>query len=219
VTVVFHAAIVSQKRVFYLAHIVPWFALAVGVMVRDCGNWVSRLRIAKFERAKLTYSTAMVLFSLAGIFYLSLLIVQGHRYLVAVRDPNLASFHEFTTVIRDVIPPDVCPVAIKNPSIWLAFPEKDRCFATIENRVRDEALADIEGKEYALVTRPNSLPDRTSDGPNSYHLLAEMLNTPYGNLIIYYTGTDPRYLAIKAKRYEFFGLSGGYTSSESGDRN
>jgi len=219
VTVVFHATIVSQKRVFYLAHIVPWFALAVGVMMRDFINWVSRLRKANAQRAKLAYSGAMVLLSFTAIVYLSLLIFQGHRYLVEVRNPNLASFHEFTTVIRDIIPPDVCPVAIKNPSIWLAFPEKDRCFATIENRVRDEALADIEGKEYALVTRPNSLPDRTGDSTNRYHLLADMLNTPYGNLIIYYTGADPRYLAIKAKRYEFFGLAGGYTSSESGDRN
>jgi 4-amino-4-deoxy-L-arabinose transferase-like glycosyltransferase len=219
VTVVFHAAIVSHKRMFYLAHIVPWFALAVGVMLREGIDRVKSLRDHQTQHAKLTYSPAMVLVGLAGAVYLSLLITQGHRYLVEVRNPNLASFDEFTRVIKDVVPPDVCPVAIKNPSIWLAFPEKDGCFATIENRFRDEALADIEGKEFALVTRPNSLPDRTGDSANSYHLLAEMLNTPYGNLIIYYTGTNHRYLAIKAKRYEFFGLLGGYSSSESGEQN
>jgi hypothetical protein len=160
-----------------------------------------------------------VLLSLTAVVYGSLLILQGYRYLIEVRNPNLASFEQFTQVIRDIIPPDVCPVAIKNPSIWLAFPEKDRCFATIENRSREEALTDIEGKEYALVTRPNSLPDRADDNGSSYHLLGEMLNTPYGNLIIYYTGSNPRYLAIEPKRYEFFGLLGGYTASEGGNRN
>jgi 4-amino-4-deoxy-L-arabinose transferase-like glycosyltransferase len=219
VTVIFHAAIVSHKRVFYLAHIVPWFALAVGVMVRDAMNRVSRLRNGQSLRRNVFYRTATVLLSLTAVVYGSLLILQGYRYLIEVRNPNLASFEQFTQVIRDIIPPDVCPVAIKNPSIWLAFPEKDRCFATIENRSREEALTDIEGKEYALVTRPNSLPDRADDNGSSYHLLGEMLNTPYGNLIIYYTGSNPRYLAIEPKRYEFFGLLGGYTASEGGNRN
>ena len=219
VTIVFHAAIVSHKRIFYLAHIVPWFALAVGAMVRDGMNQVSKLRYRSSQIVKLAHNTPTVFLISASVVYVLLLVVQGHRYLLEVRNPNLASFEEFARVIRDVVPPDVCPVAIKNPSIWLAFPEKDRCFATIENRFKDEALADIEGKEFALVTRPNSLPDRTTESANSYHLLAEMLNTPYGNLIIYYTGTNPRYLAIKAKRYEFFGLLGGYSSSEPGEQN
>jgi hypothetical protein len=46
-----------------------------------------------------------------------------------------------------------------------------------------------------------------------------MRNTPYGNLLIYYTGADSRFLAIKPKRYEFFGEKGGYTTLESGDPN
>ncbi len=219
VTVLFHALIVSHKRMFYLAHIVPWFALAVGVMLRDGLDRIAGLRAAQWPLARLAHRAAVIVGVVAAIAFASLLVAQGRRYLAEVRNPNLASFAEFTGAIRDIVPEGLCPVAIKNPSVWLAFPEKDSSFATIENRFKEEAYADIDGKDYALVTRPNALPERVGDSAVGYHLLGEMWNTPYGNLLIYYTGADPRYLAIKPKRYEFFGELGGYTIQESGDRN
>jgi 4-amino-4-deoxy-L-arabinose transferase-like glycosyltransferase len=219
VTVLFHALIVSHKRIFYLAHIVPWFALAVGVMLRDALDSMSRLRNVRWPRPRLVRATAVLVSAVAVVVYTALLVQQGRRYLAQVRNPNLASFAEFTSVIRNIVPDGVCPVAIKNPSVWLAFPEKDYCFATIESRSKAEAYAAIAGKDYALVTRPNALPEQTADGAAGYHLLGEMRNTPYGNLLIYYTGDDPHYLGIKPKRYEFFGEMGGYTILESGDPN
>ncbi|HXI88779.1 MAG TPA: glycosyltransferase family 39 protein [Blastocatellia bacterium] len=219
VTVLFHALIVSNKRMFYLAHIVPWFALAVGLMLRDGTDWIARLGTAQWPRARLAYRAAIIVLVVTAIGYMSLLIVQSRRYLDEVRNPNLASFAEFTTAIREIVPEGLCPVAVKNPSVWLAFPEKDSCFATIENRFKEEVDADIDGKDYALVTRLNALPERAGNAAGGYHLLGEMWNTPYGNLLIYYTGTDPHYLGIKPKRYEFFGELGGYTSRESEDRN
>lgn len=211
-TVLFHAVIVSQKRVFYLAHIVPWFALAVGVMLRDLMYRITSIRNAQWPRARLVYRAAMSVVVLAAIGFAALLVAQGRRYLAEVRNPNLASFAEFTSAIRDIVPEGLCPVAIKNPSIWLAFPEKDRCFATIENRFKEEAYADIDGKDYALVTRLNALPGRADDSAGGYNLLGEMRNTPYGNLLIYYTGSDPRYRALAPKRYQFFGELGSHVS-------
>ena len=219
VTVLFHALIVNHKRVFYLAHIVPWFGLAVGVMLRDLMDRIGRLRTVQWPRARVVYGTAIIAGVLAMVGHTSLLVIQSRRYIAEVRKPNLASFAEFKAAIRDIIPAGLCPVAVKNPSVWLAFPEKDRCFATIENRIKDEAYADIDGKDYALVTRPNVAPEGADNAAGSYPLLGEMWNTPYGNLLIYYTGTDPNYLSIKPKRYEFFGDLGGYTSRDSGDRN
>ena len=217
VVVLFHALIVSHKRIFYLVQIVPWFALSVGVMVRDGLDRIRRLPTAQWARARLVHAAAVIAVALAMLGYTSLLVVQARRYLAELRNPNLASFAEFTAAIRNIVPDGLCPVAVKNPSVWLAFPEKDSCFATIESRFKEEAYADIDGKDYALVTRPNSLPERS--GAEGYHLLGEMWNTPYGNLLIFYTGADPRYLAIKPKRYEFFGESGGYTIRESEGRN
>ena len=181
-------------------------------MLRDAMD-----RIATLRTSSLPHRAGVAAVVLGAVGFASLLVVQSRMYLAAVRKPNLASFAEFTAAIREIIPDGLCPVAVKNPSVWLAFPEKDRCFATIENRFRQEAYADIDGKEYALVTRPNALPDRLFDGGGGYHLLGEMKNTPYGNLLIYYSGSDPRYLEMKPKRYEFFGELGGYTLLDSGD--
>src|SRR6185436_6408418 len=65
VSVLFHALIVSQKRIFYLIHILPWCALAVGVMMRDGMEWIRTLRDAKWTQARLVYRAAVVVFALA----------------------------------------------------------------------------------------------------------------------------------------------------------
>jgi 4-amino-4-deoxy-L-arabinose transferase-like glycosyltransferase len=214
VVVLFHALIVSQKRIYYLAHLAPWFALCVGIVLRDGLDRVVRFRRASWPRASLVRRLAMFfVVLLAGAFFVQL-ARQGREYLAMIRNPNLASFEEFSTVIRSIVPEGLCPVAVKNPSVWLAFPESDRCFATIESRMRD--ALDIDGKDYALVTRPNAIPEqaqkRNDAGDESkerYHLLGEMRDTPYGNLLIYYTRSDQRYQALAPKRFQFFGEQSG----------
>jgi hypothetical protein len=37
-----------------------------------------------------------------------------------------------------------------------------------------------------------------------------MDGTPYGDIRVYYTGTDAELAAIKSRRYEFFGNHWGY---------
>jgi 4-amino-4-deoxy-L-arabinose transferase-like glycosyltransferase len=222
VVVLFHALIVSHKRIYYLAHLAPWFALCVGILVRDGLDWISRLRRETMPRARLAYRISVALLALAATGYGLQLASQYREYLIRVRNPDLASFEEFTTVIRSIIPEGLCPVAVKNPSVWLAFPEMDRCFATIEGRMKEDL--DIDSKDYALVTRPNFSLDRAlkrEDSPAEarladYHLLGEMRETPYGSLLIYYTGKDPRYLGLAPKRYQFFGELRGHNLEEPG---
>lgn len=213
VVVLFHAVIVSHKRIYYFAHLAPWFALCVGILARDGLDWISRLRRETVPRARLAHRSAIALVAIAVTGFGLQLARQYRDYSTRVRNPDLASFEEFTGVIRSIVPDGLCPVAVKNPSVWLAFPETDRCFATIEGRMKEDL--DINGRDYALVTRPNFSLDRDakregakSDGDDSlrdYHLLGEMRETPYGSLLIYYTGKDPRYLAVEPKRYQFFG--------------
>jgi 4-amino-4-deoxy-L-arabinose transferase-like glycosyltransferase len=216
VVVLFHAVIVSQKRIYYFAHLAPWFALCVGILARDGLDWISLLRRATVPHARLAHGVAIALVALAVIGYGMQLARQYRDYSIKVRNPDLASFEEFTTVIRSIVPDELCPVAVKNPSVWLAFPEMDRCFATIEGRMKEDL--DIDGKEYALVTRPNFSLDRDAKREGSedsrlgnYHLLGEMRETPYGSLLVYYTGKDPRYLAIEPKHYQFFGEMRGHS--------
>lgn len=213
--VLFHAVIVSHKRIYYLAHLAPWFALAVGILLRDIAARLSEWRTAVGPRPRPAYRFGVALVGLAVIAYGALLVVQGSRFVKEIRNPELATFDEFAATLKEIIPAGVCPVAVKNPSVWLAFPESDRCFATIESRMK-EAL-DLDGNEYALITRPNVVA-RTAERASSieladekYHLLGEMRETPYGTLLIYYTGNDPRILALAPKRFQFNGLQRGRT--------
>lgn len=218
VVVFFHAVIVSHKRIYYFAHLAPWFALCVGILARDGLDWISRLRREtlpreQLARARLAHRLAVAFVAIAVTGFGLQLARQYRDYSIKVSNPDLASFEEFSGVIRTIVPDELCPVAVKNPSVWLAFPETDRCFATIEGRMKEDL--DIDGSDYAIVTRPNfslgrdakreSAKSEGEDSLRDYHLLGEMRETPYGSLLIYYTGKDPRYLALEPKRYQFFG--------------
>jgi 4-amino-4-deoxy-L-arabinose transferase-like glycosyltransferase len=214
VVVLFHAIIVSHKRIYYLAHLAPWFALSVGILLRDGINQLGRLRMAQWPHARLAYKVAVILMGLLIAGYALQLARQHSRFVAEVRNPNLASFAELTSVLRSAIPPELCPVAVQNPSIWLAFPETDRCFATLEKRMQN----DLDGKDYALVKRAKRGTESAEESGDGYHLLAVLSNTSYGNLVVYYTGTDPRYLALKPKQYRFNGEQRGYIADDSGAR-
>jgi hypothetical protein len=99
--------------------------------------------------------------------------------------------------------------------MWLAFPERDRCFATIEDRMKQNL--DIDGKDYAVLMpaahHKNRLPE-TEELDAKYHFLAELKDTPYGAIRVYYTGSNPSYLALQPKNYYFFGEHRGYASQE-----
>ncbi|MFL6216908.1 MAG: ArnT family glycosyltransferase [Blastocatellia bacterium] len=213
VVVLFHAIIVSHKRIYYFAHLAPWFAIAVGILLRDCVARITAWRTDEAPRARLAYRLGVALIAVALIGYAGLLVRQATRFVREVHNPQLATFDEMASTLKEIIPAGLCPVAVKNPSVWLAFPESDRCFATIENRMK-EAL-DLEGNEYALVTRPNVSARNAERGgalemaDEKYHLLGEMRDTVYGTLLIYYTGRDPRILALAPKRFQFSGLERG----------
>jgi len=202
VVVIFHALIVSHKRIYYIAHLAPWFALCVGVMLRDGLSWTSKLRNARWPQARSAYGAAVAVVVLAVAGYGFEFARQTKTYVANVRAPNLATFDEFATVLRSIVPDELCPVAVQNPSVWLVFPKKDQCFATIEPRMQDEV--DLDGKDYVLIRRAKKDLDAPERREGRYHLLGEMKNTLYGNLLIYYTGNDPRFLDLEPKTYQFF---------------
>jgi 4-amino-4-deoxy-L-arabinose transferase-like glycosyltransferase len=212
--VLFHAIIISHKRIYYMAHLAPWFAIGVGILLRDLTARVSAWRTMSWPRARLAHRIGIAVIVVAVMAYGGLMIRQSARFVQEVRDPQLATFDEFAATLKEIIPEGLCPVAIKNPSIWLVFPESDRCFATIENRMK-EAL-DLDGNAYALITRPNVVARAAERAgtlemaDEKYRLLGEMQDTPYGTLLIYYTGHDPRLLALSPKRFQFNGLRRGH---------
>jgi 4-amino-4-deoxy-L-arabinose transferase-like glycosyltransferase len=205
-------AIAAHKAGYYLAHLVTWYGLCAGIMLNDVLIWIASLRQKQWRRAKLIHASAVALAGLAFIFYAQGFARQTRVYWKAVRNPDIAKFEELKSALKQIVPDGLCPVAVKAPIMWLAFPEADLCFATIENRMK-EAL-DLSGKDYALIMRPKTPEHWAKDLPKGHHLIGELRDTAYGNFVVYYTGKDPRYLSLAPKRYQFFKRLRGHISEE-----
>jgi 4-amino-4-deoxy-L-arabinose transferase-like glycosyltransferase len=210
--VAFFFAVAAHKAGYYLAHLVTWFGLCVGMMVNDLWVWIDRIKQRNWRFAKLAYSLALLLVAVAAYQHGKNLSKQTRTYLKAVRNTDLAKFDEMKSVLRTIIPSDVCPVAVKAPIMWLAFQEYDSCFATIENRMK--AALDLDGNEYALIMRPKGADHWAKDLPQGHSLLGELRNTSYGNFVVYYTGNNPAYRTLAPRRYKFFGRQRGHVSEE-----
>jgi len=219
VAVLFHALLLSQKGIYYMAHLTPWFALCVGVMLNDAFNFIGRLGDLSVPRAKLLQRATVVVCALAIIAFGLQLARQNRRYLREVHNPELVQFDEIKSVLRAVVPEGVCPVAIKSPVMWLSFPEHDRCFATIENRMT-EAL-DLDGNEYVVIAPyayDNARLEGTKELDAKYPLIARLVNTRFGTIHVYYTGTKAYDEARVPVTQYFFGQWRGHVSLEDADQ-
>ncbi|HSB11005.1 MAG TPA: glycosyltransferase family 39 protein [Blastocatellia bacterium] len=214
VVALFLAVAVQRKVIQYVIHLSPWFALCVAVLLNDAVIAAAKLKYARWKRARLAYSAATVILVVLGLAYGYELLMQNKNYLAEVRNPEQPDFEEMKAAIRDVVPAGLCPVSIGSGYWWLAFPEYDYCyFAFMEARL-DEPL-DLDGKEYALIAKPkfeDRLRKLTGAGFEQYHLLGELNTTALGTFYVYYTGRDPAFLTLPAKRFYFFGRQRGSVS-------
>ena len=221
IVVLFFAFVTQRKITQYVVHISPWFALCAAVFLTDCVSGIRGLRDARWARARIVYSVAMVIVALlvAGFGYE--LFRQNRTYLAQVRNPDQPAFEEIKTALRSIVPEGMCPVSIGSAYLWLAFPEHDRCyFASME--ARPDHRLDLNGKDYAMIVKPkfeNRLRKLTGAGFEQYHLLGELNKTAYGTFYIYYTGSDPRYLELAPKRYQFFRRQRGFVAVEQAKTN
>jgi hypothetical protein len=212
---IFFAVVTQRKVVLYVIHLAPWFALSVGVMLRDGLRFVERLRTSAAPVAKLAFIAAVAVIVCGAGFYAFHFARQSRDYLRAVSDPRRATFDELAGVLRAVVPEGVCPVGVKQGVLWLAFPEKDYCFAAIENRMQD--ALDIKGNEYALIAsgrRKKKEGKLIKDITEGARLIAELENTAYGTLSVYYTGASPAHVSLVPARYIFFGKERGHVSED-----
>ena len=205
-------AVMTRKVEYYTVNLSVWFALCVGILLSDALDGIARLRRAQMAPAKSLYRAGVVVVTLSVLAYGYLLAKQQRSYLREVRNPELASFEEFKEALRSLVPDGVCPVAVTAPVIAIAFPEADMCFASIEPRMMD--LVDIDGKDYALLTRHKNPEHWENELTRTRYLLGELRNTPYGNLAVNYTGIDSKYLALQPRSYELFGRWRGHVSDE-----
>jgi len=210
-SILFHALITSHKQIYYIANITPLLALCVGVMLDDAFHALMKTRAGLRPALKWAPSLLIVPILVFG----AILVRQYRDYARQLRNPDAPNFEEIKTALRSIVPSDVCPVAIKAPAMWLAFPESDRCFASIENRMR-EAI-DLEGNEYAiLVPSPygGSRIAWTREFDARYPLIGELRDTAYRTIRIYYTGSRGEYRSTPTRTYHFFENRRGYVGPE-----
>ncbi|HVG21318.1 MAG TPA: glycosyltransferase family 39 protein [Blastocatellia bacterium] len=216
IAMLFFATVAGRKAIYYMAHLAPWYALMAGILVADALGLLKRLRdgrVNQWRAPKFAYAAAVGLVAVLAVGFAYQVFKQNKRYLKAVRDPDLASFEQFKAAMRSLVPEGVCPVAVREPVMWLAFPEHDRCFANIQERMKK--AVDIDGNEYALIVSPRHARYWLRQIASGHHyLLGELMDTPYGNYQVYYTGVDPRWLERRPVRYQFFGRRRGYASDE-----
>lgn len=216
IAILFFSAVTGRKAIYYMAHLAPWFALTVGILTGDALSLLKRFRTARIKQwqaQKFAYTAAVVLVAVLALGFAYQLVKQNKRYLKIVRSPDLASFEQFKTALRSLVPEGVCPVAVREPVLWLAFPEQDRCFANIQDRMKK--AVDIDGNEYALIVAPALAHHWLGQIAGGHHyLLGELMNTPYGDFQVYYTGVDPRWMERAPVSYRFFKNQRGYASDE-----
>ena len=207
-------AFILHKAGYYNIHIITWFSLCVGVLLSDGLDSLLRWSGSKRGRA-VPRAIAVALVTLIVIAYGAALVRQYRGYLNEAQSPDAASSSEIKTVLGTIVPPALCPVAVMAPVLWLSFPDRDQCFATLERRMSD--AVQLDGSEYALIMRPKASDHWAWELSTNRHLLAELMETPYGNFNVYYTGTDPSYLGIVPRRFYFFRQWNGYASQEQVD--
>lgn len=208
----FHAAVVSHKNVYYMAHLAPWFALCAGAGVAALADWlwsqVSSRRFLAFTRVAVSVTVLIT-----ALFILEL-VTQGLRYVRAVDEFDFASFDQVRSALREAVPGGVCPVAIKAPVFWLAFPEQDRCFASIEPRMNS---VDLRGQEYAVLAQVVNKPKRQrrmQELDSAYPLISELRYTPYGDIRVYYTGTNVDLAKRQPSHYYFLRGYDGFVTDQ-----
>jgi 4-amino-4-deoxy-L-arabinose transferase-like glycosyltransferase len=216
IIVLFFAVVTQRKVTQYVVHLAPWFALCVAILLRDVVAQIHRLNVIKWRWARPMYAAALVVVAIVIASYGYELVKQNRNYLTHVRNPDQASFDDLTTALRSVVPDSVCPASIASGYLWLAFPERDDCYFAYMEASLDEPL-ELEGKDYALIVKPKfegRVSKLTGAGFERFHLLGELDRTPYGTLLVYYTGSDPRFTTLAVRRYYFFGHQRGYVSDE-----
>src|SRR2546425_881522 len=95
---------------------------ACGITSSARRHVIKRLKLERGQTWGLLHKVAMAGLALGIVAYGALLVKQDKRYLRQVNNPNAASFEEFASVLRSIIPDGLCPASFLRPVIWLAFP-------------------------------------------------------------------------------------------------
>jgi 4-amino-4-deoxy-L-arabinose transferase-like glycosyltransferase len=190
---------VSNKTHSYLPHLTTWFALAIGIAAGDlvCALTKARRTIPKYIASGLLVLTA--------ILYLNGAVLPAIKYYKYSRTVEPVAYERMVTVFQETVEPDLVPVG--GTRHWYLFATRDDYHALTRKLSKRILQGEFEGEQYAVIMNEKerrkflAIARNIEEPARRFSLLAELPETPYGPIWIYYVGNDPAYLNREGRRF------------------
>ncbi|MEW6731688.1 MAG: glycosyltransferase family 39 protein [Acidobacteriota bacterium] len=193
----FFASEVSNKTHSYLPHLTTWFALSIGVAIDNLARLIDRQQ--RFARLLI-----MVL-SVVAFAYLYYAAVPAIKYYKYVRTLTPIGQEQTEQAFRAIIGPDLVPLG--SPRHWHLFAARDDYRAFSRPLSRRILTGDFGTEQFAMIVNNRekrkflAVAEQVDQPARQFSLLAQLPDTPYGPLWIYYIGNDLQYLNKPARQF------------------
>ncbi|MBX7222134.1 MAG: glycosyltransferase family 39 protein [Blastocatellia bacterium] len=199
--IVFFTILDEPKSPNYIPHLMAWFAVCLGEMVTG---------LLEFGKESVQWRRmGQVLAGLLAVYALWTGLVFA-RYLRWTQSFQPAPYHELAAALREAVPPDIVPVGY--PTHWLAFTDKPTYLAC-----KSRFWRKLPGRDFVFIVDEKGIASNSRKFPKwlkenspQFTILAELENTLYGKITVYYTGTNPRWQGQPILRYRFNGRNAGF---------
>lgn len=200
----FFATEVTNKTHAYLPHLTTWFALAVGMLFYLTIAWlISTWKVTHL--AKLLRVAVAVLTLSVSFYYLNsalILALKYRKYVVKLQPDNINSM---ATIFSQLVSNDLVPVA--SAKHWYLFYQREDFRAFSRPLTKQILKGEFAQEQYLVITGKRErrkfleIADKMANPTRKYNLIAEISDTPYGTLWIYYVGNDSKYLSTPTRNY------------------
>jgi 4-amino-4-deoxy-L-arabinose transferase-like glycosyltransferase len=212
--VIFFATQVSNKTHSYLPHLTTWFALAIGIMGADLFwklvSWTPELNkyllpennkeiIA--DEKRLASRVILATIAITTIIYLSGTLILILKYQKYLRTIEPTKYNQLVNDLYKTVTPDLVPIGI--PNYWHLFAAKERDdYRAFSRRLTKRVLkGEFPNEQYAFICDKRQKrklfelnENLAGEAKRQIHQIAELPDTPYGKIWVYYSGNDPKYL-------------------------
>ncbi len=214
VAVALPALLDGHKSPEGLTFLTTWFALCIGVMLTDGFRWAVAQRRRSARRVLRGLGLLLVVLVLCIISFgsSSRAVWRFYRW---TKTFEPAPYAELASTLVRVVPPNVRIVA--GDVHWLTFHDR----ASFSTFAEESRRSGSPSTEPAVFIFDRNTPPSQYRKPENAKLIAEMTNTLYGKVEVYYRGNDETVKARETERYYFtadpdrgFGRAGYYSEKQ-----
>lgn len=203
-SIIFFALFDAQKSAFHLPFITVWLALCCGVGIVDGIRWGVEQRKRSAKRVLMGLG-ALLLVVIPTIGYATSASRVVWRFYRWSRTFEPAPYSDVTQVLRTIVPQNL--LVVSRPVHWLSFQDNPNYVWASKKVWKDQDITSLPGVlvvDDEFIERENYNRLFAKQVPN-FTLLAELSDTLYGNIKVYYTGLDGRFQNHTPAHYYFMG--------------